>query len=102
MQPGKEELLAFQATWMRRVGFVAVLAAFIVAAAVALQQVGLNLPNGKSDANQLVFEHAHAGRLIYTSILLGIGLALFAAPLFFLFRSAAGRAQRVRSAFVGL
>jgi uncharacterized membrane protein len=100
--PSKQELFDLQATWMRRAGFAAVLGAFIAAVSVALQQFGLNLPSGNSDADQLVFEHAHSGRLIYTSILLGVGLTLFVAPLLFLFRSAAGRAQRVRSGFVGL
>jgi hypothetical protein len=100
--PSKNDLLAFQSTWMRRAGFAGVLGAFVVAAAVVLQQVGLDLPSGKSDADQLVFEHAHSQRLVYTSFLLGIGLALFAVPLVFLFRSAAGRAPRVRNAFLGL
>jgi hypothetical protein len=100
--PSKEELLAFQSTWMKRAGVFALLAAFVVAASIVLQQAGLNPPGGKSDADQLVFEHAHASRLIYTSILLGIGLALFAVPLAFLFRAAAGRVPRVRSGLVGL
>ena len=100
--PSKEELLAFQSTWIKRAGVAAVLGALIVAGSIALQQAGLNPPSGNSDADQLVFEHAHAGRLIYTSILLGIGLILFVVPLYFLFRAAAGRAQRVRNAFVGL
>jgi hypothetical protein len=100
--PSKEQLLAFQSTWLRRAGLAAVFGATIVAASIALQQVGLNVPNGNSNADQLVFEHAHAGRLIYTSILLGIGLMLFAVPLYVLFQSVAGRSKRVRRAFVGL
>lgn len=100
--PSKEELLGFQSTWMKRAGFAALLGAVIVAASIVLQQVGLNPPSGKSNADQLVFEHAHANRLIYTSILLGVGLALFAIPLTFLFRAVAGRAQRVRPAFLAL
>lgn len=100
--PSKEELLEFQSTWMKRAGLAAVLAGAIVAASIVLQQAGLHPPGGKSDADQLVFEHAHAERLIYTSILLGLGLALFAVPLTFLFRSAAGRAQRMRATFVGV
>ena len=100
--PSKEEILAFQSSWMKRAGFAALLGALIVAASIAAQQVGLNPPSGNSDADQLVFEHAHASRLIYTSIVLGIGLALFAVPLWFLFRAAAGRAQRVRSSLVGM
>jgi hypothetical protein len=95
--PSKQELLAFQARWIRRAGAVGLFGAFLVAAGIVLQRIGLNLPNGDSDADQLVFEHAHSGRLIYSSVLQGIGLALFVGPLLFLFRSAAGRSQRVRS-----
>jgi hypothetical protein len=94
--PSKEELLAFQARWIRRAGAAGLFGAFLVVAGIVLQRIGLNLPNGDSDADQLVFEHAHSSRLIYSSVLQGIGLALFVGPLLFLFRSAQGRSQRVR------
>jgi hypothetical protein len=100
--PSKDELLSFQDRWLRRVGYAALAGALVVAASIILQRVGLHLPNGDSDADQLVFEHAHHSRLIYTSILQGLGFSLFAIPLYFLFRSASGRAARVRGAFVGL
>ena len=67
-----------------------------------LQQAGLNVPSGKSDADQLVFEHAHSSRLIYSSILQALGMMAFVVPLLFLFRSANGRAPRMRGAFAGL
>ena len=100
--PSKQELLAFQARWLRRAGLAGLIGAFIVAASVVLQQVGLNVPSGKSDADQLVFEHAHSSRLIYSSILQALGLMAFVVPLLFLFRSANGRAARMRGAFAGL
>ena len=100
--PSKEELLAFQARWLRRAGLAGLVGAFIVAGSVVLQQVGLNVPSGKSDADQLAFEHAHSSRLIYSSILQALGLMMFLVPLLFLFRSANGRAQRMRGAFAGL
>jgi hypothetical protein len=100
--PSKEELLAFQARWLRRAGLAGLVGAFIVAAVVVLQQVGLNPPRGKSDAEQLVFEHAHSSGLIYSSILQALGLMAFVVPLLFLFRSANGRAARMRGAFAGL
>ena len=100
--PSKQELLAFQARWLRRAGLAGLIGAFIVAASVVLQQVGLNVPSGKSDADQLVFEHAHSSRLIYSSILQALGVMAFVVPLLFLFRSASGRAARMRGAFAGL
>jgi hypothetical protein len=100
--PSKQEILDYQSSWLRRAGGAALGGAFVVTAAIVLQRVGLHLPNGDSDADQLVFEHAHSNRLIYTSILQGLGFTLFAIPLVFLFRSAAGRAARVRTAFLGV
>jgi hypothetical protein len=100
--PSKEELLAFQSRWLRRAGYAALAGALIVAASIVLQRAGLDLPNGDSDADQLVFEHAHAGRLIYTSMLQTAGFALFAIPLWFLFKSASGRAVRVRNSFTAI
>lgn len=100
--PSKQELLAFQARWLRRAGLAGLVGAFIVTASIVLQQAGLNVPSGKSDADQLVFEHAHSSRLIYSSILQALGMMAFVVPLLFLFRSANGRAARMRGAFAGL
>jgi hypothetical protein len=100
--PSKEEVLAFQDRWQRRAGLAALAGAIIIAASIVLQRAGLHLPNGNSDADQLAFEHAHSSRLIYSSILQGIGFCLFVVPLVFLFRSVASRALRVRPAFIGL
>jgi uncharacterized membrane protein len=100
--PSKEEVLAFQDQWLRRAGAAALGGSFIVVASIILQQIGLDVPGGDSDADQLVFEHAHSSRLIYSSILLAVGLALFLGPLLFLFRSANARAERMRGVFGGL
>jgi uncharacterized membrane protein len=100
--PSKDELLAYQGRWLRKAGYAGIAGAFVVAASIVLQRLGLDLPNGDSDADQLVFAHAHSSRLIYTSIIQGLGFSLFAIPLYFLFRSAAARAPRVRKAFAGL
>jgi hypothetical protein len=100
--PSKEEVLAFQQRWLRRAGAAGLGAAFIVAASIVLQRAGLHIPGGNSDADQLVFVHAHSGRLIYSSVLQAIGFVFFLAPLLFLFRSANMRAARMRRAFAGL
>jgi hypothetical protein len=98
--PSKQELLDYQRRWLRKAGFAGIAGALIVAAGIVLQRVGLHLPSGDSDADQLVFEHAHSGRLIYSSVIQAIGFCLFAIPLVFLFRSAAGRAARIQRAFL--
>jgi hypothetical protein len=95
--PSKQEVLSFQARWIRRAGAAGLFGAFVVAASIVLQRIGLHLPNGDSDADQLVFEHAHSSRLIYSSVLQGIGFMLFLGPLLFLFRAAQARSERVRS-----
>jgi hypothetical protein len=100
--PSKQELLAFQARWIRRAGAVALLGAFIVTGSIVYQRAGLHLPSANSDADQLVFAHAHSDRLIVSSLLQGLGFLCWTGPLLFLFRAAQGRAQRVRGAFAGL
>ena len=100
--PSKRDLLSFQDAWLRRAGWAALIGAFIVAASIVYQRAGLDLPDSDSDADQLVFAHAHSGRLILSSILQAIGFCLFAPVLYVLFRSAAGRAERVRSALLAL
>jgi hypothetical protein len=98
----KQALLDFQGRWQRRAGLAALGGAFIVAASLVYQRAGLSLPDSNSDADQLAFFHAHSGRLILSSVFQGIGFALFAVPLFFLFRAASGRAERMRNGFLAL
>jgi hypothetical protein len=100
--PSKQELLSFQAKWIRRAGAAAVVGSFIVTASIVYQRAGLHLPSADSDADQLVFAHAHSSRLIFSSVLQGLGFACWIGPLLFLFRAAQGRAERVRGAFAGL
>lgn len=100
--PSKRDLLDFQDRWQRRAGAAALAGAFIIAASLIYQRAGLNLPDADSDADQLAFFHAHSGRLIASSVLQGIGFALLAAPLVYLFKAASGRAERMRNAFTAL
>ena len=100
--PSKGELLSFQEAWLRRAGLAALAGAFVIAASLVYQRAGLDLPDSDSDADQLVFAHAHSGRLIVSSILQAIGFCLFTPAIYVLFRAAAGRAERMRGAFLPL
>jgi len=100
--PDRQQLLSFQARWIRRAGAASLLGAFVVTGSIIFQRAGLHLPDSSSDADQLVFFHDHSGRLILSSVLQALGFCLFIGPLLFLFRAAQGRAERVRGAFAGL
>jgi hypothetical protein len=84
----KEEVRSFQDRWLKPVGIVALIGAALVAASVA---VGNGVPSHSNSGDQLMEYHDHAGRLELSRALQGLGLALFAAPLYFLFRSAFAR-----------
>ncbi|MFL5906611.1 MAG: hypothetical protein ACJ75Z_03315 [Solirubrobacterales bacterium] len=100
--PSKQELLSYQARWMRRAGTAAVAGAFIITVSIVIGRIGLDFPSADSDADQLAFVHAHYSRLLLSSVIQAVGFALLMVPLLFLFRSASGRSERVRAAFVGL
>jgi hypothetical protein len=100
--PSKRELISFQESWLRPAGSAALGAAFVIAASIVYQRIGLDVPDSSSDADQLAFAHAHSGRLILSSILQAIGFCLFVPLLYVLFKSAAGRAERMRTAFLPL
>jgi hypothetical protein len=84
----KEEVRSFQNRWLKPVGFVTLLGAALVAASVV---VGNGVPSHSNSGDQLIEYHDHAGRLELARALQGLGLFLFAAPLYFLFRSAFAR-----------
>jgi hypothetical protein len=97
--PSKEELLAFQARWMRPAGICAILGALIIAISLPLQPSG----GGDNDAEQLTNLHDQTTELILgQGILIGIALLLFIPLLYVLFRAAQGRTERVRRGFVVL
>ncbi len=95
--PSKQELLDFQARWMRPAGICAILGALLVAASLPLQpSVG-----GDNDAERLTKFHDQTTELIVgQGILIGLAVLLFVPVLYVLIRSAAGRTERVRRPMV--
>ena len=101
--PSKQELLDFQARWMRPAGVSAIVGALIFAASLPIQpSVG-----GDNDAERLTKFNDNTTELIVgQGILIGIAVLLFMPLLYVLIRSAQGRSERVRGwtvalAFVG-
>jgi hypothetical protein len=92
----KQELLDFQARWMRPAGICAILGAALLVAAGIIGSVG----SADNTAEQLQNYQDHSSQLLLSSVVTGIGLVVFACPLYFLFFSARARSERVRS-FIG-
>jgi hypothetical protein len=88
----KQQILDFQARWMRPAGIVAILAAGLLVVSGIVGSVG----SSNNDAEQLQLYHDHSSRLVLASVISGAGLLLVALPLLFLFRSARARSDRVR------
>ena len=97
--PSKQELLDFQARWLRPAGICAIAGALIFAASLPLQPSG----SGDDDAERLTKFHDQSTELIVgQGILIGVALLLFVPLLYVLIRSVVGRTNRVRRGMVAL
>jgi hypothetical protein len=97
--PSKQELLDFQARWMRPAGICAILGALIIAVSLPLQPSA----GGDNDAEQLTDLNDQSTELIFgQGILIGVALLLFIPLLYVLIRAAQGRTERVRRGMVVL
>jgi hypothetical protein len=97
--PSKQELLDFQARWMRPAGVCAILGSLVIAGALPLQPS----TGGDDDAEQLTDLHGQSTELIVgQGIMIGVAILLFIPLLYVLIRSAAGRTERVRRGMISL
>jgi len=94
----KAEILEWESRWGKPVAIGALVA---VAALVASVFVGGSI-GGDGEAEVLRSTHEHGSAVTATSLLQALGFALFALPLYYLFRAAQARSDRVRRQFVGL
>lgn len=98
MRPDKGASLAWEERWSRPVAlatFASIL--LIVAAIVVASQVG-----GGGESELLRNVDAHRSDQLISSILQAIGVGLLAAPLYYLFRAARARSERMHGPMVGL
>jgi hypothetical protein len=97
--PSKQELLDFQARWLRPAGICAILGSLLIAAALPLQPS----TSGDDDAEQLTELHGQTTELIVgQGLLIGVALLLFIPLLYVLIRSVVGRTERVRRGMIAL
>jgi hypothetical protein len=91
--------LAWEARWSRPAALAAFAAIGFVIAAIAVAQ-GVGGTGGDSELLRHVDENR--GAELISSILQAIGIGLLAAPLYYLFRSAKVRSERMRGQLVGV
>src|SRR4051794_32175506 len=90
--------------WERRrtvpAGIAALIAVLTVAVAVFIAATTIGGNSGNSELLRSIDRHATAQ--IVSSVLQGIGLALLAIPLAFLFRAAQARSETMRGQLIGV
>jgi hypothetical protein len=95
----KQEVLAWEERWSRPAGYAALAAIVLLVASLI---VGSQIGGGSGTAEQLQNVEKDSGTQILSSFLLAIGFVLLVAPLYFLFRAARARSDRVRRQLVGV
>ena len=93
---GKEENLEWESRWALPVATATLVGVGLLVASVF---VGGSI-GGDGEAEVLRSTHEHSSAVTATSLLQAFGFALFALPLFYLFRAAQARSDRVRRQFV--
>ncbi len=96
--PTRAELLERERRLSRPAGIAAIAGALLFALSVVLQQSAFS--GTSSTAEELTAVHEHSSEVLFGAVIGAIGLALFVFPLYFLFRAAQARSDRVRGALV--
>jgi uncharacterized membrane protein YidH (DUF202 family) len=94
------EALAWEERWSRPTALAALAAVGFVIAAIVVATAGVGSGSGEADLLRHVNEHRSAQMI--SSILQAIGVGLLAAPLYYLFRAANVRSDRMRGQLVGV
>lgn len=95
--PAKSEIVEWEERWSKPVAFCT----FLAVALLILSQV-VSPVSGDGDAEILRSTYDHTSAVTFSSLLQAFGFALFAVPLFYLFRAVRERSERVRGQLVGL
>ncbi len=96
----RRQVLAWEERWSRPTALAALAAVIFVIAAIVVATAGVG--SGSGDADLLRHVDAHRAAQMISSILQAIGIGLLAAPLYYLFRAANARSDRMRGQLVGV
>jgi hypothetical protein len=94
----RKQILEWEAKWSVPTGIVTfVMVALLVGAAIVISSV-----SGDGEAELLRAAREHSSDVTLSSVLSAIGFVLMVAPLYYLFRAAAARSDKMRTQLVGL
>ncbi len=93
------QILARERSWFVRVGVAGILGGVLALVGFILLQSAIG---GDANFESLTEAHDNAGKVWIAGILTCLGYVLVAAPLYFLFRAAQVRSERVKGQMVGL
>lgn len=100
MRPNKAQVLEWERRWAVPTALAALAAVlFVIAAIVLVTDV---VGTGSGEASLLQDVHKHASAQLISSFLQAIGVGLLAAPLYYLFRAARARSEKMRGQLVGV
>jgi hypothetical protein len=97
---GRQEILDRERRWARPAAIAAILSAPVYVASVILDQGG-DVPTSGLDTERYLAIDASASDLLASTVLRSIAFALMCVPLFYLFRAAQARSERVSGAMIG-
>jgi hypothetical protein len=97
---GKEAILGWEARWSRPAALATFASILLIVAAILVASQGVGGGDGESELLRNVQDHR--GAQLLSSILQALGVGLLAAPLYFLFRAAKARSEKMRGQLVGV
>ena len=100
MRPSKAEVLEWERRWATPAALAAFAAVVLVIGAIVIVTQGVG--TGSGDATLLQDVDRHRTAQMISSILQAIGVGLLAAPLYYLFRAARSRSEKMRGQLVGV
>jgi hypothetical protein len=94
----RSQILAFENKWSVPTG----IATFVAVVLVIVAAIVISSVSGSGEAELLTAASEHASDVTLSSIIEAVGYALLVAPLYFLFRAAASRSEKMKRQLIGL
>jgi hypothetical protein len=94
----KKDVLAWESRWSVRAGLITFGAVIAVIVALIL----LSSVHGENSSELLESAHEHSSSVLLGSLVQALGFLLLTVPLYFLFRAALSRSDRMRRQFIGV